>query len=127
MGFEIADDCRYLETHEWVRLEDETARFGISDFAQDELGDIVFVEIPSVGDAVEANTEFGVIESIKAVSDLYAPLSGEIVAVNDALEDAPELVNDDPFGDGWMLEIEPDGTDEYDELLSPSAYESQTE
>jgi glycine cleavage system H protein len=127
MGFEIADDCRYLETHEWVRLEDETARFGISDFAQDELGDIVFIEIPSVGDAVEANTEFGVIESIKAVSDLYAPLSGEIVAVNDALEDAPELVNDDPFGDGWMLEIEPDGTDEYDELLSPSAYESQTE
>ena len=127
MGFEISDDCRYLETHEWVRLEEDTARIGISDFAQDELGDIVFVELPAVGDTVETNAEFGVIESIKAVSDLYAPISGEVTAVNDALENAPELVNDDPFGDGWMIEIEPSEPSEYDELLSPSEYDSQTE
>ncbi len=127
MAFEISGDCRYLKTHEWVRLDDDTARIGISDFAQDELGDIVFVELPSVGDTVEANEEFGVIESIKAVSDLYAPLSGIVIAVNESLENAPELVNDDPFGDGWLIEIEPSETADYDELLSPSEYESQTE
>jgi glycine cleavage system H protein len=127
MGFEIADDCRYLETHEWARRDGDTARIGITDFAQDELGDIVFVELPSIGDEIEAGDEFGVIESIKAVSDLYAPLSGEVVAVNDELETAPELVNDDPFGDGWLLEIEPADDAAFEALLSPSEYEAQTE
>lgn len=126
MGFEIPADCRYLETHEWARREDDTVRIGITDFAQDELGDIVFVELPSVGEAVEDGSEFGVVESIKAVSDLYAPLSGEIVAVNDDLLDAPELINEDPFGEGWMLEIDPEDDAAFEGLLSPAEYESQT-
>jgi glycine cleavage system H protein len=125
MGFDIPDDCRYLETHEWARQEGDTVRVGISDFAQDELGDIVFVELPSTGETVEQDSAFGVIESIKAVSDLYAPVSGEVTAVNDVLVDSPELVNEDPFGDGWMLEIDPADEAEFDELLSPSAYEEQ--
>ena len=104
MTFEIPDDCRYLETHEWVRPEDGTARVGITDFAQDELGDVVFVELPDEGADIHKDDEFGVIESIKAVSDLYAPISGTVTAVNEELFDAPELVNTDPFGDGWMLE-----------------------
>ncbi len=126
MSFEIPDDCRYLETHEWAREEDGTVRVGITDFAQDELGDIVFVELPTVGDGVERGEEFGVIESIKAVSDLYAPVSGEVVAVNEGLFDAPELVNDDPFGEGWMLEVEPADESELESLLSPSEYDGQT-
>ena len=126
MRFEIPDDCRYLETHEWARRDGDTVRIGITDFAQDELGDIVFVELPETGETVEAETEFGVVESIKAVSDLYAPISGTVVAVNDELADAPELVNEDPFGDGWMLELEPSDDAEFDALLSPDEYESQT-
>ena len=126
MSFEIPDDCRYLETHEWARRADGgTARIGITDFAQDELGDIVFVELPSVGDSISRGDAFGVIESIKAVSDLYAPLSGEVLAINDELFDAPELVNEDPFGDGWMLEIEVSDESEFEELLSAAAYEEQ--
>jgi glycine cleavage system H protein len=125
MGFDIPDDCRYLETHEWARKEGDTVRVGISDFAQDELGDIVFVELPSVDETVEQGSEFGVIESIKAVSDLYAPVSGDVVAVNDVLVDSPELVNEDPFGDGWMLEIDPADETELDGLLSPAAYGEQ--
>lgn len=126
MSFEIRDDCRYLETHEWARQEDGTVRIGITDFAQDELGDIVFVELPAVGETIEAGTAFGVVESIKAVSDLYAPLSGEITATNDGLIDAPERLNDDPFGEGWMLEVEPSDASEFDALLSPEEYESRT-
>lgn len=126
MSFEIRDDCRYLETHEWARQEDGTVRIGITDFAQDELGDIVFVELPAVGETIEAGTAFGVVESIKAVSDLYAPLSGEITATNDGLIDAPERLNDDPFGEGWMLEVEPSDASELDALLSPEEYESRT-
>lgn len=125
MSFEIPNDCRYQDTHEWVREDDGTVRIGITDFAQDELGDIVFVELPSAGETIERGVEFGVIESIKAVSDLYAPLTGEVAAVNDDLVDAPELVNEDPFGDGWMLEIEPTDETEFDELLSAAAYDDQ--
>jgi glycine cleavage system H protein len=125
MSFEIPEDCRYLESHEWARREDGTARIGISDFAQDELGDVVFVELPEVGDAIDKDTEFGVIESIKAVSDLYAPVSGEVTAVNEDLFDAPELVNDDPFGDGWMLEVDLADESEYEDLLSADEYEAQ--
>ncbi|QRV14906.1 glycine cleavage system protein GcvH [Haloterrigena salifodinae] len=125
MSFEIPDDRRYLESHEWALETDGTVRVGISDFAQDELGDVVFVELPDEGDTVTQETEFGVVESIKAVSDLYAPVSGEVTAVNDDLFDAPELVNDDPFGDGWMLEIEADDASELDDLLTADEYEDQ--
>ncbi|WP_411964230.1 glycine cleavage system protein GcvH [Haloferax sp. YSMS24] len=125
--FEIPDDRKYLESHEWTTTDGDTVRVGISDFAQDELGDVVFVELPAEGDELSAGDEFGVVESIKAVSDLYAPVSGTVVAVNEDLFDAPELVNDDPYGDGWMLELEPSDTDEFEALLSAEEYREQTE
>jgi len=127
MSFEVPDDRRYLETHEWVRIEGGTARVGITDFAQDELGDVVFVEYPEVGERLDQEAQFGVIESIKAVSDLYAPISGEVTAVNETIETAPELVNEDPYGEGWMLEIDPDEENELDELLTAEAYGERTE
>lgn len=126
MTFDVSDDCRYLETHEWAREQDGHVRVGISDFAQDELGDVVFVELPDEGDELAAEAAFGVVESIKAVSDLYSPVSGTVTAVNEALFDRPELVNEDPFGDGWMLELDPSDTDELDALLSPDEYREQT-
>jgi glycine cleavage system H protein len=125
MSFDVRDDRRYLESHEWALETDDGIRIGISDFAQDELGDIVFVELPAVGDTVEQNTDFGVIESIKAVSDLYAPVSGEVTAVNETLFDEPELVNDDPFDAGWMIELDPADDSELEDLLAPDAYEDQ--
>jgi glycine cleavage system H protein len=127
MSFQVPDDRKYLESHEWADADGDTVRVGITDFAQDELGDVVFVELPGEGDAVEQGEEFGVVESIKAVSDLYSPVSGTVTAVNDALEDQPELVNDDPFGDGWMLEVELDGDGGRDELLSADEYSEQIE
>ncbi|AEH35440.1 glycine cleavage system protein GcvH [Halopiger xanaduensis] len=125
MSFDVPDDRRYLESHEWALETDGVVRVGITDFAQDELGDVVFVELPDEGDDVDQETEFGVVESIKAVSDLYAPVSGEVVSVNEDLFDAPELVNEDPFGEGWMLEIEPDDIGELEALLSADEYEDQ--
>ena len=127
MSFDIPDDCRYLDSHEWVRRENGTARIGISDFAQDELGDVVFVELPGEGDDLAKGDDFGVIESIKAVSDLYAPVSGTVTAVNEALLDEPELVNEEPFGAGWMLDVELDDESELDDLLSPEEYREQIE
>ena len=127
MSFEIPGELRYMESHEWARKENGTARVGISDFAQDELGDIVFVEFPDEGDAITHDEAFGVVESIKAVSDLYAPVSGTVIATNDALLDAPELVNDDPYGEGWMLEVDLDDPDELDDLLDADAYRDQIE
>jgi len=127
MSYDAPDDRGYLESHEWALNDDGTVRVGITDFAQDELGDVVFVEVPDVGDDVTEGGEFGVIESIKAVSDLYAPVSGEVTAVNEALFDAPELVNDDPFGDGWMLEIAAADEGELDELMSAAEYREQVE
>ena len=97
----IPNDVRYAEDHEWVRTDGDSGRIGISDFAQDQLGDIVFVELPSVGSRFDRGAEFGTVESVKAVSELYMPVSGEVVGVNTALEDAPEQVNGDPHGDGW--------------------------
>ncbi len=125
MSFETPDDRRYLESHEWALETDGTVRVGISEFAQDELGDVVFVELPDVGDAVDREEAFGVVESIKAVSDLYAPVSGEVVGVNEALFDAPELVNDDPYGEGWMIEIEPADAGELEGLLAAADYADQ--
>jgi glycine cleavage system H protein len=127
MSFEIPDDCRYLDSHEWARRQDGSVRVGISDFAQDELGDVVFVELPDEGDQVTGEASFGVVESIKAVSDLYAPISGTVEATNDALRDAPELVNEDPYGDGWMLELDPDDDAAIEALLSPEQYREQIE
>ncbi|MWV64236.1 glycine cleavage system protein GcvH [Halorubrum sp. JWXQ-INN 858] len=123
MSFDVPDELRYLESHEWTTVADDAVRVGISDFAQDELGDVVFVELPEVGDEVVADETFGVVESIKAVSDLYSPVSGEVVAVNEDLFDRPELVNDDPYGDGWMIEVAP--TDGFDDLLDAEAYADQ--
>jgi glycine cleavage system H protein len=125
MSFDVPDDHGYLESHEWARNDDGTVRVGITDFAQDELGDVVFVELPDVGDTVTKGEEFGVIESIKAVSDLYAPVSGEVTAVNEELFDAPELVNEDAFGEGWMLEVDADDESELDDLLSAEEYREQ--
>ena len=124
MSFDVPDDRRYLESHEWTTTDAEAVRIGIPEFAQDELGDVVFVELPAVGDEIHAEEAFGVVESIKAVSDLYAPVSGEVTAVNDALFDQPELVNDDPFGDGWMLEVDP-RDDDLESLLSAAEYREQ--
>ena len=125
MSFTIPEDCRFLESHEWARRENGSVRIGISDFAQDELGDVVFAELPSVGDQLTAGEDFAVVESIKAVSDVYAPVSGEVTAVNDDLAQAPELLNEDPYGDGWMVEVDFADESEFDELLSPDEYEAQ--
>ena len=125
--FEVPEDRKYLESHEYATTDGETVTVGISDFAQDELGDVVFVELPAEGDEVAKGEEFGVVESIKAVSDLYAPVSGTVVDVNEDLFDRPELVNEDPYGDGWMLEIEVSDDGEFDELLSAEEYRDQTE
>ncbi|WP_300158884.1 glycine cleavage system protein GcvH [Solidesulfovibrio sp.] len=114
-------DLLYTPTHEWVRVEDEIAVIGITDFAQEQLGDITYVELPAVGDVLEAGQEMGSVESVKAASELYSPVSGEVIEVNDELEATPEKVNSDPFGEGWMLRVklsaEPTG------LLSPEEYE----
>jgi len=125
MDFDVPEGLRYLESHEWAQIDSIKAQIGITDFAQDELGDVVFVELPAVGDKIDAKEAFGVVESIKAVSDLYAPISGEVTAVNEALFNQPELVNDDPFDDGWMLQIAPSDETELDELLSAAEYREQ--
>ncbi|RQG89916.1 glycine cleavage system protein GcvH [Natrarchaeobius halalkaliphilus] len=125
MSFDVPEDRRYLGSHEWAHETGDVVRIGITDFAQDELGDVVFVELPDDGDALTQGDEFGIVESIKAVSDLYAPISGDVVAVNDALFDTPELVNEDPLGDGWMIEIEPNDDAELEGLLSAEEYDDQ--
>jgi glycine cleavage system H protein len=126
MSFDIPTDRRYLESHEWTTTDADTVRIGITDFAQDELGDVVFVELPAEGDEVSAATEFGVVESIKAVSDLISPVSGTVVNVNEELFDAPELLNEDPYGDGWMIEVEP-SDEEFDDLLTAEGYRDRIE
>ena len=124
-NFEIPEDLYYLDSHEWVRVDGNTGRIGITDFAQDELGDVVFVDLPAEGAAVEAGADFGVVESIKAVSDVYTPVSGTVTAVNDALEAQPELLNDDPYGEGWLIEVDLADESELDELLDADAYADQ--
>lgn len=126
MDFEVPEDLHYLETHEWTEVRNGIARIGITDFAQDELGDIVFVELPDVGEKLEKGDMFGTIESIKAVSDLYTSVSGEVVAVNDDLENQPELINVDPFGEGWLIDIEIEAESELKETLSADEYYNQT-
>ncbi len=121
---DFPEDLKYTKEHEWSRIEDTRVVVGITDFAQDELGDVVFVELPEPGTVVEANSTFGVVESVKAVSDLYSPISGTIVEVNTALEDKPELVNEAPYGDGWMIVINASNASEFDQLLSTADYQT---
>ena len=116
-------DCKYTKEHEWVRLEGETAAVGITDFAQQELGDVVFVELPAAGTSVKQGQTFGAVESVKAASDLYAPLSGEVVEANDALNDSPDTVNKDPYGEGWMLKVRPADLAEINTLMDAAAYD----
>ena len=125
--FETPDDRKYQESHEYATSGGDEVTVGISDFAQDELGDVVFVELPAVGDELTQGEEFGVIESIKAVSDLYAPVSGTVSEVNEALFDQPELVNDAPYGEGWMLKLEGVDDADFEGLLSAAEYSEQTE
>jgi len=119
---DVPDDLSYASSHEWARLEDGIVTVGITDFAQQALGDVVFVELPELDVQVNAGVEAGVVESVKAASDIYSPVSGTVVAVNDALEDAPESVNQDPYGDGWFFRVEPDDAEELDELLDADGY-----
>ena len=120
---QVPTDLLYTEEHEWVKIEDDLVTIGITDFAQGELGDVVFVELPSVEDKVGINDVFGTIEAVKAVSDLFAPLSGKVVEVNEALADTPEIVNKEPYGDGWMIKIRLEDESELNGLLSPDRYE----
>jgi glycine cleavage system H protein len=119
------DDCLYTKTHEWARDEgDGTVVCGITDHAQESLGDIVYVELPIDGDEVEAGAAFGVVDSVKASSDIYAAVSGTVVAVNEELENAPELVNESPYGEGWLVKIELDDAAQLDDLMDAAAYEA---
>ena len=121
------DDLRYTREHEWVRTEGDTLRIGITDFAQDALGDIVFVSLPEAGTTVEAGQSLGEVESTKSVSDVYAPLAGTVVRRNEALDDQPELINSDPYGEGWMIELRPDDPSAVDGLLDAASYQKLAE
>jgi glycine cleavage system H protein len=118
----LPEDIRYAEDHEWARLEGNRVRVGLDDYAQDQLGDIVFVDLPQVGDQFTRKDEFATVESVKAVCECYLPVSGEIVAVNAALEESPELVNTSPYGDGWFVEVNPRDLYELDALMTREAY-----
>ncbi len=123
---QIPSELKYASSHEWARLEEDgTVTVGITDHAQEALGDVVFVELPGVGDTLAAGDDAGVVESVKAASDIYAPISGEVVAVNERLEDEPETVNADPYNDGWFYKLQPADVGELDKLLSASDYEQQ--
>ncbi|MBD1400790.1 glycine cleavage system protein GcvH [Pelovirga terrestris] len=120
---DFPEELKYTEEHEWIAIEADIATIGISDFAQNQLGDVVFVELPEVGDELEVGKPFGVVESVKAVSDVYSPLSGEVVEINEELPDAPETLNTSPYEDGWMIKIRLSDPQEIDDLLDASAYQ----
>ncbi len=122
----VPSDLRYTKDHEWVRVDGDTATIGVTDFAANQLGDVVFVDLPAVGKAVGQFATFGVVESVKAVSDLYAPVSGEVVEVNTDLGSKPELVNSDPFGDGWMIRVRIGEAGQIGGLLDAAGYEKLT-
>lgn len=125
---EIRSELKYLASHEWARLEEDgTVTIGISDHAQDALGDVVYVETPEVGSTLAAGDEAGVVESVKAASDIYAPVSGEVIAVNEVLEDAPETVNSSPYDEGWFFRVKPSDVSELDNLLDADAYSAEAE
>lgn len=122
MGEDIREDLKYTETHEWLKVEDSKAKVGITDHAQSELTDIVFVELPSVGKEIKKGEELCIVESVKSVSEIYSPVSGKILDVNKKLEDAPETVNQDPYDDGWLIEMEITDKTELDKLLDAESY-----
>ena len=121
---EFPEELKYTEEHEWVMVEEELAVIGISDFAQDALGDVVFVELPEVGTVLEAGKAFGVVESVKAVSDIYAPISGTVEEINEDLLDAPEIINTSPYEDGWMIKIRMADAADADALMTADAYQT---
>lgn len=123
----VPDELRYSSDHEWISSDGGRVRIGITEYAQDALGDVVFVQLPNVGDAVDAGAGIGEVESTKSVSDIYAPVSGTVVAVNDALGESPQLLNDDPFGEGWICEIEVTDAAALDALLDSAAYRTLIE
>jgi glycine cleavage system H protein len=118
----IPDELKYTEEHEWARMEGDHVVVGITDYAQGELGDVVYLDMPAVGDSFSQNDAFGSIEAVKAASDLYIPVSGEVVEVNEALNDAPETINSDPYGEGWMAKIKIDSKEEFDKLMDADSY-----
>ena len=122
----IPDDLHYSKDHEWVRVEGNTAVVGITDYAQDSLGDVVYVELPKAGDEFQANESFGSVESVKAVSEMFSPVSGEITGFNEKLADEPEKVNQDPYGEGWMIRVQMSNPGEVDSLLTAAEYEDFT-
>ena len=123
----VPEDLRYSKDHEWARLEGDRVRVGITDYAQDALGDVVFVELPEVGSKVKLDESFSEVESTKSVSDVYAPLAGTIAEVNTDLVDSPERLNEDPYGEGWICLLEPDDADAFEDLMDAAAYRALTE
>ena len=121
---EVKENLSYTNDHEWIKIEGNIASVGITDFAQSELGDIVFIEVETIGEILNKNEVFGTVEAVKTVSDLFIPVSGKVLEFNNALEDNPELVNDSPYGDGWIVKIEITNTDEISDLLNSEAYKS---
>jgi glycine cleavage system H protein len=124
---EIPEGLKYSKEHEWVLIEGNVATIGITEYAQEELGDIVYVELPEVGEKVVKDDPFGAVESVKAVSDIYAPVSGTVLEVNDALPDSPETINDDAYGDGWMIRVEMSDTDDLKDLMTAEEYAEYVE
>ncbi len=120
----IPAELKYTKDHEWVKLEGDIATIGITDFAQGELGDIVYVEVETIGETLDAEEVFGTVEAVKTVSDLFLPLTGEILELNEAIEDAPETVNEDPYGEGWMIKVKVSDPSQFDGLLSAEDYQS---
>ena len=118
----VPEDCNYTDQHEWIRVEGQNILIGITDYAQGELGDIVYIEIETEGEKLGKDEVFGTIEAVKTVSDLFMPVSGEVIEFNDKLEDNAELVNSDPYGEGWMVKVSPDNPKEQDDLLTPEQY-----
>lgn len=124
---DIPDDLIYSDDHQWVQFEDNMALIGISDFAQEQLGEIIFLELPEVGDQLQSGKPYGVVESAKTVSDLYAPVSGEVVEINDELPDSPEIINSSPYEEGWMIKVKLIDPSELDDLLDAASYEEMIE
>ncbi len=121
-ALKLPDNLRYSQDHEWALADGDLYRIGISDYAQDQLGDVVFVELPEAGTVLDKGQEFGTVESVKAVSELYMPMSGEVMEINPGLEDNPELVNEDPYGGGWMIKIKASDPDQYGQMMDRQAY-----
>lgn len=124
----IPQDLKYTQSHEWISIEsDGSVRIGITDYAQEALGDLVFVELPTAGDQIDQGDACAVVESVKAASDIYSPITGEVLAVNEDLEDDPGMINSDPYGDGWLFSLSPSDESEFDDLLDAAAYEESLE